>query len=147
MKKLAVLSIALLMLTSLVFAEVMVEPAVEFSGSGTLTWGIDLDSPVDHGFANSASSNLTVTLVAESTETKGMMMEGETVYGYISLSGMKVVLDSAATAAVIADTAFATTDVDLAGDASADQPYVTAPDGDTITVPTAFVTAPTAKRT
>jgi len=140
MKKLAVLSIALLMLTTLVFAEVMVEPTVAFSGSGTLKWGIDLDTPANHGFLNEAASNLTVTLVAASTETKGGA-EGEMVFGYISLSGMKVVLDSAATAAVIADTA-AVLDVDITGDAVVD-PYVTAPDADTITVPTAFVTAPT----
>jgi len=93
MKKLAVLSIALLMLTTLVFAEVMVEPTVAFSGSGTLTWGIDLDTTANHGFSNTAASNLTVTLVAASDETKGGA-EGETVFGAISLTGMALAFNS-----------------------------------------------------
>lgn len=117
MKKLAVLSIALLMLTTLVFAEVKVEPAVSFSGSGTLTWGIDLVT-MNNGFSNSASSNLTVTLVASSSETKGGA-EGETVFGAISLTGMKVVLNSGATTTV------------------------TNTDGDDVAVAKGFVTAPT----
>lgn len=142
MKKLAVLSIVLLMLTTLVFAEVMVEPKVAFSGSGTLTWGIDLDTTANHGFSNSASSNLTVTLVGASTETKGGA-EGETVFGAISLSGMKVVLDSAATTNAFPDAVASTTDVDLDGDAATlDDGYISAL-GDAVSVAKAFVTAPT----
>jgi hypothetical protein len=140
MKKLAVLSIALLMLTTLVFAEVMVEPVVEFSGSGTLTWGIDLDTTANHGFLNESSANLTVTLVAASTETKGMMMEGEMVYGYISLSDMSLILDSDGTATVPADMAIVDADGDGAADAGT---AVEAPDTDTLTLATPFVTAPT----
>jgi len=92
MKKLAVLSIALLMLTSLVFAEVMVEPKVEFSGDGTLTWGIDLTT-MNSGFSNTDDVNLTVTLLAPSDETKGGA-EGDTVFGSITLGGMSVILNS-----------------------------------------------------
>jgi len=94
MKKLAVLSIALLVLTTLAFAEVKVEPVVAFSGSGTLTWGIDLDSdPMNTGFKNENSANLTVTLVSKSTETKGGG-EGDMVYGYIALKDMSLVLNT-----------------------------------------------------
>jgi hypothetical protein len=143
MKKLAVLSIALLMLTTLVFAEVMVEPTVEFSGSGTLTWGIDLDNSSSTGFANTSSANLTVTLVPASTETKGGM-EGDMVYGYISLSDMSLIFDSDNNKDLPADMALgAAVAVDPDGDAATvDDRYVYAPDGDTISVPTAFLTAP-----
>jgi len=93
MKKLAVLSIVLMMLTALVFAEVKVEPAVAFSGSGTLTWGIDLDTTANNGFSNTYAANLTVTFVPSSTESKAGA-EGDTVFGAISLTGMGVVLNS-----------------------------------------------------
>jgi len=139
MKKLAVLSITLLMLTTLAFAEVMVEPQVEFSGSGTLTWGIDLNSLWMNGFLNESEANLTVTLVPESTETKGGA-EGDTVFGFISLSDMKLVFNTDDNNDLPADMAI----VDLDGDDLADPgTYVAAPDVDTISVPTAFLTAPT----
>jgi len=152
MKKLAVLSIALLMLTTLVFAEVMVEPKVAFKGSGTLTWGIDLDTTANHGFKNEATSNLTVTLVAKSTETKGGA-EGDTVFGYIALKDMALVLDTDNNKSLPADMEDKVSSVDLDGDGIIDgtdtdalpddDVYVFAPDGDTISVPTAFLTAPT----
>jgi len=142
MKKLAVLSIALLMLASLVFAEVMVEPKVAFSGSGTLSWGIDLDTTADSGFLNETAVNLTVTFIAASTETKGGA-EGDMVYGYIGLKDMALVLNTDNNKDLPADMAEKATTVDLDGDAAVADTYVTAPDGDTISVPTAFLTPPT----
>jgi len=89
MKRLAVLCIVLLALTSLAFAEVKVEPKVTLAASGTLTWGIDL-STFDTGFLNSADADLTVTFIAADTaETK----KGDgAAYGEIKISDIELVL-------------------------------------------------------
>jgi len=89
MKRLAVLCIVLLALTSLAFAEVKVEPKVTLAASGTLTWGIDL-STFDTGFQNTADADLTVTFIAADTaETK----KGEgAAYGEIKISDIELVL-------------------------------------------------------
>lgn len=89
MKRLAVLGIVFLMLTSLVFAQVKFEPKVTLSANATLTWGIDL-STFDTGFSNAADADLTVTLIAaDSTDThKG---EGA-AYGEIKISDIELVL-------------------------------------------------------
>jgi hypothetical protein len=147
MKKLAVLSIALLVLATLAFAEVKVEPVVAFSGSGTLTWGIDLDSdPINTGFKNESSANLTVTLVSKTTETKGMMAEGEMVYGYIALKDMQLVIntdnnftsgddDEAKLVAVPAGT-------DSDADGEVDQYLIFEDNDNTVKIPTDIITPP-----
>jgi len=86
MKRLAVLCIVLLALTSLAFAEIKVEPKVTLAASGTLTWGIDL-STFDTGFQNAADADLTVTFIAADTaETK----KGEgAAYGEIKISDIE----------------------------------------------------------
>lgn len=144
MKKLAVLSIALLMLTTLVFAEVMVEPKVAFSGSGTLTWGIDLNTPASNGFLNESSANLTVTLVAKSTETKGGA-EGETVFGYIGLKDMSLIFNSDSNFSVgdDDDATLTLSALDLDGDPTTDSYVVTYPDdADTVSVMSDVLVAP-----
>jgi hypothetical protein len=87
MKRLAVLCIVLLALTSLAFAEVKIEPKVTLAASGTLTWGIDL-STMDTGFNNAADADLTVTFIAADTaETK----KGEgAAYGEIKISDIEL---------------------------------------------------------
>jgi len=86
MKRLAVLCITLLALTSLAFAEVKVEPKVTLAAYGQLTWGIDL-STFDTGFKNEADADLTVTFIAADTaETKS----GEgAAYGEIKISDIE----------------------------------------------------------
>jgi len=86
MKRLAVLCIALLALTSLVFAEVKIEPKVTLAAYGQLTWGVDL-STFDTGFNNAADADLTVTFIAADTaETK----KGEgAAYGEIKISDIE----------------------------------------------------------
>jgi hypothetical protein len=143
MKKLAVLSIALLVLTTLAFAEVKVEPKVAFSGSGTLTWGMDLDStPINTGFKNESSGNLTVTLVSKVTETKGGA-EGDTVYGYIALKDMQLVFNSDGLYQVGDDDDAKLTQIDTDGDAVLDL-YVTTWDNtnDKTKLLTDIITAP-----
>jgi len=89
MKRLAILSIVLLALATLAFAELKVEPTVALSGSATLTWGVDLET-FDTGFANSADADLTVTFIAADTaETKA----GEgAAYGSITISDIEMVV-------------------------------------------------------
>lgn len=89
MKRLAVLCIVLLALTSLAFAEVKVEPKVTLAAYGQLTWGVDL-STFDTGFKNEADADLTVTFIAADTaETK----KGEgAAYGEIKISDIELVL-------------------------------------------------------
>lgn len=86
MKRLAVLCIVLLALTSLAFAEVKVEPKVTLAAYGQLSWGVDL-STFDTGFANAADADLTVTFIAADTaETK----KGEgAAYGEIKISDIE----------------------------------------------------------
>lgn len=86
MKRLAVLCIVLLALTSLAFAEVKVEPKVTLAAYGQLTWGVDL-STFDTGFKNEADADLTVTFIAADTaETK----KGEgAAYGEIKISDIE----------------------------------------------------------
>jgi hypothetical protein len=105
MKRLAVLCIVLLALTSLAFAEVKIEPKVTLAASGTLSWGIDL-STFDTGFNNAADADLTVTFIAADTaETK----KGEgAAYGEIKISDIEFIFggddlgNTADAAAVIA---------------------------------------------
>jgi hypothetical protein len=86
MKRLAVLCIVLLALTSLAFAEIKIEPKVTLAAWGQLTWGIDL-STFDTGFSNAADADLTVTFIAADTaETK----KGEgAAYGEIKISDIE----------------------------------------------------------
>jgi len=105
MKRLAVLCIVLLALTSLAFAEVKVEPKVTLAAYGQLSWGVDL-STFDTGFKNEADADLTVTFIAADTaETK----KGEgAAYGEIKISDIEFVFggddlgNTADAAAVIA---------------------------------------------
>lgn len=92
MKRLAVLGIVLLALTTLVFAQVKVEPKVTLAASATLTWGVDL-STFDTGFTNAADADLTVAFIAaDSTDThKG---EGK-AYGEIKVSDIELVFGGA----------------------------------------------------
>lgn len=89
MKRLAILSIVLLALATLAFAELKVEPTVALSASATLTWGVDLET-FDTGFANSADADLTVTFIAADTaETKA----GEgAAYGSITISDIEMIV-------------------------------------------------------
>jgi hypothetical protein len=114
---------------------------VTFSGSGTLTWGIDLDTTANSGFKNEYASAFKVQFVAASTESKGSADDGM-VYGAITLSGMALAFDTANNKTVPLDMAMKTQSVDVAGVAT-NLLYVYAPDADTMVIPSAVITAPT----
>lgn len=87
MKRIALLTVLLLVVgLSLGFAQEF-KPAVTWatSGSATLTWGINLDT-METGFTNAAAATLSLTLVPETTLTKGA---DAAVYGWISLGTFK----------------------------------------------------------
>ena len=86
MKKLALVGIVLFLVGAVAFAESPLEPLVTLAGSGTLTWGIDLESRTT-GFSNAFSSTFSLALVASRSDAKGSEEDG-TVYGYINLTGI-----------------------------------------------------------
>lgn len=72
-----------------------VKPALTLTGSATLTWGVDLND-FSTGFTNAGSADLTITLLAKSSDTH----EGKTgLYGSITISNLSLTfLDGAAKA-------------------------------------------------
>jgi hypothetical protein len=70
MKKLSILLIGLLLVTGFAVAQEF-DGSVSVGGSGTVTFGVDLDSNW-HGFLNEFESTLEITLVAEGSVEAGM---------------------------------------------------------------------------
>jgi len=87
MRKLSLLLVALLVVSTGAFAQVVLQPEIEVEA--TATWGINLDEET-HGLANSAEATLSITFLEESTEEFG---EGE-VYGWIELDGFEIELEA-----------------------------------------------------
>lgn len=82
MKRFALLTVLLLVLATLGFADDVLKPGLAFAGGATLSWGIDLDQ-MTTGFKNETDVTVDLTLVsAFSQEKKGT---GD-VYGVIKVS-------------------------------------------------------------
>jgi hypothetical protein len=139
MKKLVLVGLVVLLAGGMAFAQFELAPSVTVKGDATLTWGIDLDTTANHGFLNAMTSSLSVTLLPKSSATKGSEEDGS-VYGYISLSGFQVIMTSGGTDLFV-DTATSVVGVDLNGDATTGDTYISAVT--TATGVTPFVTAPT----
>jgi len=86
MKRLTLLVVLLAVMGLAAGFALEVKPSFVLAGSATVTWGLNLDSPVTTGFLNAGSADLTVTLVAlNSTDTHA----GEKgIYGSITISNL-----------------------------------------------------------
>lgn len=87
MRKLSLLLVALLVVSTGAFAQVVLQPEIEVEA--TATWGINLDEET-HGLKNSAKATLSITFLEESTEEFG---EGQ-VFGWIELDGFEIELEA-----------------------------------------------------
>jgi hypothetical protein len=85
MKKLSILLIGLLLVTGLAFADF---GDVDVSGSASVTFGVDLNTNYT-GFANAASSSVTITLIDEGDGTTG---GDDGLYGEITLEDWELTL-------------------------------------------------------
>lgn len=81
MKKLSILLIGLLLITGFA-AAVDFDGSVSVGGSGTVVFGVDLDTNL-HGFRNSFTSTLSITLVAKASVEKG---GDDGLYGWIKIA-------------------------------------------------------------
>lgn len=89
MKRFALLTVLLLVLATLGFADDVLKPGLAFAGGATLSWGIDLDQ-MTTGFKNETDVTVDLTLVsAFAQEKKG---SGD-VYGVIKISDFDVTLN------------------------------------------------------
>jgi hypothetical protein len=80
MKKLSILLIGLLLVAGLAVAQEF-DGSVSVDGSATVTFGVDLNTNYT-GFANTASSSLSITLVAEGDVSAG---GDDGLYGQIDI--------------------------------------------------------------
>jgi hypothetical protein len=91
MKKLSILLIGLLLITGFAVAQEF-DGSVSVGGSGTVTFGVDLDSQL-HGFLNEFTSTLEITLVAEGSVEAGAE---DALAGHILIDAFSATADDAA---------------------------------------------------
>jgi len=91
MKRFALLTVLLLVLATLGFADDVLKPGLAFTGGATLSWGIDLDA-MTTGFKNETDVAVDLTLVSGFTQEKAG--KGD-VYGVIKVSDFDLTVNLA----------------------------------------------------
>jgi hypothetical protein len=87
MKRIALLAVLLLVVgLSLGFAQ-EIKPSISLSGSGSVTWGVNLDS-MDTGFYNASDADLTLTLIPEDSTVTHNKADAP-IYGEITISDIE----------------------------------------------------------
>jgi len=89
MKRFALLTVLLLVLATLGFADDVLKPGLAITGSATLSWGIDLDN-MTTGFFNENDVSVDLTLTTAFTQSKA---GAGAVYGKISVEGLDLALN------------------------------------------------------
>jgi len=92
MKKLSILLIGLLLVTGFAIGQEWA-PSLSFSGSATVTFGVNLDTNAT-GFVNAESSSFTIELVASTDVTKG---GDDGLYGEITINDLAASVGAAPT--------------------------------------------------
>jgi len=91
MKRIALLTVLLLVVGLTAGFAAELKPTLTLSGSATVTFGFDLDSSAV-GFKNEADADMTLTFVAEDSTDTHAGAEGVTAYGSITFNDVEIIL-------------------------------------------------------